>query len=314
MPNLQKIYYSPLCQRHQVSPGHPERPQRLQALVDYLQQQRTDKWQWVEPSPVAPTWFEYAHPATYVRALLNLVPKEGEPLIYLDGDTCLSAGSGKAVALSGGALKTAVDESAHWMAQNLYDDLPMSFCLHRPPGHHAERSTAMGFCLFNLLAVAVIYAHKAYGFERVAVLDFDVHHGNGTEDILQEYPQFFFASTYEEGIFPAGTVAKNSPYRQCLPMPSGITSEAFQSLWDKKILPTLVDFQPQIIFVSAGFDAHRDDPLANCTLDTSDFYFLGQRIKEIALTYQAPIIANLEGGYDLQALARSAHAFIQGLE
>ena len=310
MPDTKRIYYSALCQKHQVSAGHPERPERLQALVDFLQQKnRTDTWQWIEPQEVAQQWFTLAHPQTYVHNMFALLPKNDEPLIYLDGDTCWSAQSGKAVSLAGGALQQAID----WSMQLQANTIPISFCLSRPPGHHAERTRAMGFCIFSLVACAAIYAQENYALERVAILDFDVHHGNGTEDALQDYPSLFFASSFQQDIFPAGATAQKTAYRRCLPMPAGIDSHQFRELWDNEVFPALRAYKPQLIVVSAGFDAHHKDPLANCSLVEQDFSFLGQRIKEIATQNQAPIVANLEGGYDLQALAQSAYAFMQGM-
>lgn len=311
MPTYHRLYYSPLCQQHQVGVGHPECPQRLQALVSFLRQQNIDPhWRWVEPQAVVREWFEFAHPSAYIERMFACLPNAGEPLVYVDKDTCWSAQSGQAVLLSGGALKEAVD----WSMSEQGEGIAVSFCLNRPPGHHAERSVAMGFCIFSLLACAALYAHQHYQLERVAVLDFDVHHGNGTEDVLAPYPNLFFASTYQQGLFPEGTVEQNSAYRKVLPMPCGVTSETFRTLWEEKIFLPFMQYEPQLVFVSAGFDAHRQDPLASCTLVEGDFYFLGQRIGEVARFHQAPIVANLEGGYDLQALAKSAYAFLQGLQ
>jgi acetoin utilization deacetylase AcuC-like enzyme len=307
-----RIYYSPLCQNHQVSQGHPECPERLQAIVDFLEQEeRLSNWQWIEPSVVSQQWFEYAHPAQYVKKMFACLPAKGEPLIYLDGDTCWSAESGIAVNLAGGALKQAID----WVIKNSSPQIPhTAFCLNRPPGHHAELTTPMGFCVFSLLANAAIYAHKEHSLERVAILDFDVHHGNGTENVLANYPTLFFASSYQEGIFPAHTKAQKTTHRIYLPMPALTNSQTFRKLWEEEIFSQLQDYQPQLLLVSAGFDAHINDPLANCCLTEEDYFWLGKKIKNLSVQNKAPIIANLEGGYHLNSLAQSTGAFLQGVD
>ena len=301
-----KLYYSPHSQQHETPQGHPECPQRLAAIVNFLQQkeqqEKLKKWQWHTPNEVENQWFAYAHPKSFVDNIFASAPQSG--LVQIDADTYLSAGSARAVRLAGGALKQAIDDV-------ILQQSGVAFCLNRPPGHHAERNQAMGFCLFSLLANAALYARQQK-IERIAILDFDVHHGNGTEDVLRPYEKIFFASTYQQGIFPAGTRAKNTATRQIIPLQDASESLTFRRAWEG-IFDHLQHFQPQLILLSAGFDAHINDPLASLCLHEEDYYWFAQQLKQQLPSGANKIVANLEGGYHLDSLSRSVAAFMEGL-
>jgi acetoin utilization deacetylase AcuC-like enzyme len=252
-----------------------------------------------------------AHPRTYIEAIKKARPGKGQRPVHLDPDTVFSHGSWEPALRAVGAGLTAVDR--------VFD--PASgvknvFCQTRPPGHHAEKTRAMGFCIFGNIAIAGLYARKTYGAERIAVVDFDVHHGNGTQDIFWSDKDLFFGSTHQMPLYPGtGAVSEtgvgniwNAPLRP------GDGGDEFREAMETRILPALEAFRPDIVLVSAGFDAHRDDPLANLQLLEPDFAWVTQRLAEVADRYaNGRLVAMLEGGYNLAALASSVAAHVRTL-
>ncbi len=299
----------PACLQHQPGAWHPERPDRLKAVLRALEDERFARLL-REPAPEASALqLTRAHPADYVEAILAIRPEPGEPLA-LDADTLMSEGSRSAALHAAGGAVSAVDAV-------MSGRLRAAFVAVRPPGHHAESSRAMGFCLFNNAAVAALHARAEWGTSRVAVVDFDVHHGNGTQAILGPDPDFFYASSHQDPCYPgtgkswergvAGNVVN-------APLPPGTEGPAFRSAWREVILPALRAFGPDLVIVSAGFDAHRADPLAQLRLDASDFVWLtGELVSAADQHSQGRIVSVLEGGYDLAALATSAAAHVGAL-
>jgi acetoin utilization deacetylase AcuC-like enzyme len=297
----------PACLYHEMPAGHPESPDRLRAVLDRLNGPEFAGLQRLEAPPAAAGHLARVHPDYFVEALLDAVPERG--LVQIDGDTILSPGSGEAALRAAGALILAVDQVMQGAVRN-------AFCAVRPPGHHAEPTRAMGFCLFNNVAVGALHARKAHGLTRIAVLDFDVHHGNGTQVMFAEDPDLFFGSSHQMPLYP-GTGRVNERGRgniHNVPLAPGAGSAEFRKAWDGHILPALEAFQPELILISAGFDAHRADPLANLQLTEDDFAWVTGRLCEIAGRRCAGrIVSTLEGGYDLEALAESVAAHISVL-
>ena len=248
------------------------------------------------------------HPAYFVDAVLKAVPAEG--FASLDPDTHLSPGSGEAALRAAGAVVTGVDRVMAGKARNV-------FCAVRPPGHHAEPTRAMGFCLFNNVAIGAQHARARHGLKRVAVVDFDVHHGNGTQVMFEEDGDLFFASSHQMPLYP-GSGRPNEQGRAFnivnVALDPGSGSHEFRQAWDNTVLPKLDAFKPEFILISAGFDAHRRDPLANLNLVEADYAWATDRICAIAKDRcQGRVVSTLEGGYDLQALAASASAHVKAL-
>jgi acetoin utilization deacetylase AcuC-like enzyme len=248
-----------------------------------------------------------AHPRSFVEHIQHQIPAEG--LLRLDSDTTVSPGSFEAAMRASGAACQAVDE----VMQGLVDN---AFSAHRPPGHHAETMTAMGFCLFNHAAVAARHARAAHGAERVAIMDFDVHHGNGTQDIFWSDPSVFYASTHQMPLYP-GTGAPNETGAGNIcnaPLFAGADGVAFREAFEGKILPGLMNFRPDLLIISAGFDAHHRDPLAEINLTEADFAWATKKLMEVADTCcGGKVVSLLEGGYDLIGLSRSVGAHVQAL-
>jgi acetoin utilization deacetylase AcuC-like enzyme len=298
----------PAFKNHDTGPGHPERPDRMRA-IDAVMGHELFNPLIREDAPEAD--FEtltLVHPADYVEAIRQAAPAQG--LIYLDGDTVMSPGSLEAGLRAVGAGLRAVDAVMGGEARN-------AFCSVRPCGHHAEPSRAMGFCLFSNVAIAGKYARAKHGAERVAVVDFDVHHGNGTQAAFWDDKDLFFASTHQMPLYPgtgapsetgvAGNIV-NAPLR------AGDGGEKFKAAFDNRVLPALRNFRPDIVLISAGFDAHKSDPLANLMLVEADFGWATAKILEIAEeTAGGRVVSMLEGGYDLRALAGSVAVHVKTL-
>ncbi len=297
-------YYShPSGLAHDMGRGHPECPERLRAVEQGLMAPGLDKkLNAAEPVPAPPALLKRIHDGDYVDALAAAVPARG--VRQLDGDTAINAHSLIAAQYAAGATADAVDEVLAGRAAN-------AFCAVRPPGHHAERNRAMGFCLFGNVAAGAAHALHAHGLERVAIVDFDVHHGNGTEDIFRDESRVLFCSTYQNPLFPF-TDDTSVPGRLTKsPLRPGDGSRAFRAAVERDCLPALDAFRPQMIFVSAGFDAHRADPLADLNLENADFAWITERICEAAFSYcDGRVVSTLEGGYDLGALAAGAAAHV----
>ncbi len=284
------------CLRHDMGRGHPECPARLEAIEDRLRACGTMDFFRRELAPEAThEQLLRVHGEAHLAAMLG-----GARMI--DGDTIQTEQTLDAALRAAGAVVRAVDEV---MAGNA----TFAFCAVRPPGHHAERDRAMGFCFFNNAAVGAAHA-LANGLERVALIDFDVHYGNGTADIFRNDPRVWMYSTYQDPLYPHWPGAKDCPNLVDAPLPARAGSEAFRAAVTQHWLPAMERQQPQIIIVSAGFDAHAQDPLADLRLGYDDYHWIGSVLRDVAAQCcEGRVVATLEGGYDLHALARSVESF-----
>lgn len=297
----------PICLEHDTGYGHPERADRLRAVETALGQEQF-KGLVREEAPAAKLEeIERAHPKAYIEAIRDAVPEEGH--VMVDGDTTLSPASFKAALRAVGAGIRAVDQVAAGKVGN-------AFCAMRPPGHHAERARAMGFCLFDNIALAALHARAKHGAERVAVIDFDVHHGNGTQAIFWSDKDLFYGSTHQMPLFPGTGALDETGVGNIFnaPLKAGDGKAKFQEAFNERILPALDEFAPDFVFISAGFDAHVRDPLANIQLVEDDFAWVTQKLVEVADKHAGGrLVSMLEGGYDLQALAGSSAAHVSVL-
>ncbi|MGE3302533.1 MAG: histone deacetylase family protein [Hyphomonadaceae bacterium] len=295
----------PAMLAHEPPQGHPERSARLAAVLQALEGMALQR---VEAPPAPRAALARVHDAAYLDWLDTQFPEVG--VAALDADTYLSPGSREAASRAAGGVLAAVDAVLAGR-----DD--MAFCAVRPPGHHAEPNSAMGFCIYNNIAIGALHARAAHGLDRVAVVDFDVHHGNGTQTIAEREPALFFASTHQSPFYPGtGAAQERGPAGNIVnaPLPAGTDGSAWRRAMTALVLPALAAFGPELILVSAGFDAHRDDPLAQLALDATDFAWAGAALREVAQSSaRGRVVSTLEGGYDLAALGRSAAAFIGGL-
>jgi acetoin utilization deacetylase AcuC-like enzyme len=295
----------PACLEHLMPAGHPERPDRLRAIEQALEDERFQTLVRVQAPRAEKEMIARVHPADYIAAIEDAVPKEG--LVRLDADTTMSPGSFEAALRAAGGAVLAVDEVMSGKAAN-------AFVAARPPGHHAETATPMGFCLFNNVAIAARHAQAVHGAERVAIMDFDVHHGNGTQDIFWADPTVMYASTHQMPLYP-GTGAKSERGERDTivnaPLSAGDGGEVFREAMESVILPRLRAFSPDLVIISAGFDAHARDPLANLNLLEDDFAWATGRLLELAEAKAGGrLVSVLEGGYDLRALANSTAAHV----
>jgi len=298
----------PACLDHLNPAGHPERPDRLRAIEGALEHERFQDLARVEAPAAALETIALCHPMDYVTAIRDATPKAG--LARLDADTSMSPGSFEAALRAAGGATYAVDEVIAGRARN-------AFVATRPPGHHTETARPMGFCLFNNAAIAARHAQKRHGIERAAVVDFDVHHGNGSQDIFWSDPTVMYGSTHQMPLYP-GTGAKGERGEHGTvvnaPLSPGDGGEQFRAALETVILPRLRDFQPELLVISAGFDAHVRDPLANLNLLEADFDWATRKLLEIAeKTASGRVVSVLEGGYDLQGLANSVAAHVAAL-
>ncbi len=296
---------------HDTGFGHPERPDRMRA-IDKVMAHEAFKGLARTDAPLrddVEATIALVHPADYFAAIKSARPADGEEAVRLDPDTVLSSGSWEPALRAVGAGMLAVDQVMSGAAKN-------AFCQVRPCGHHAETARAMGFCLFNNVAVAARYAKQKHGAERVAIVDWDVHHGNGTQDIFWSDKSVFFASTHQMPLYPGtGALGEtgegniwNAPLR---PNDGG---EQFRAAMEQRILPALRNFGPDLILISAGFDAHEADPLANLRFVEQDFAWGTEQLLEVAERHaKGRVVSMLEGGYDLTALARSVAVHVKGL-
>jgi len=295
------------CLAHDMGEGHPESPDRLRVVLQALEHPDFATLLREEAPLVAREDLLRAHPAWYIDHILGLKPGLGE-LIALDGDTLVGPGTAEAaLRAAGGAVAGVEAVMAGWARA--------AFVATRPPGHHAEAAQSMGFCIFANAAIAALVARDRFGLERVAVVDFDVHHGNGTAAILQGERGMFYASSHQFPCYP-GTAGELSVRDDGvdLPLPPGAKSDGFRSAYREILLPAVDRFAPQLLILSAGFDAHKADPLAQLRLETSDFAWVTGELAAIADRHSGGrIVSVLEGGYDLAALAASAAAHVRGL-
>ena len=296
----------PDCLLHEMGSYHPERPARLTAIEDELTASGLmDKLVRHIAPLVTFEQLNRVHTAEYIASLDAKAPATG--IVHLDPDTAMNPHSLKAAYRAAGAVVLAVDLVISKNMEN-------AFCSIRPPGHHARRDQAMGFCFFNNIAVGIAHAIQVHALERVAVVDFDVHHGNGTEDIFRDDPRVMMVSTFQHPLYPYSGIAGGSGHMVNIPLAAGSSGEKFRAAVSQFWLPALRKFKPQMLFISAGFDAHQDDDLASLNLLEADYAWVTGQIKAIAREYaQNRIVSSLEGGYALPALGRSVAAHLKVL-
>ena len=298
----------PACIDHQTPPGHPERPDRMRAVEQALEDERFQILMGEQAPMATEELITLVHPLEYFQEIRNASPSEG--MVRIDADTTMSPGSFEAALRGAGGACLAVDEVMNQKASN-------AFVATRPPGHHAETAKPMGFCFFNNAAIAARHAQKRYGVERAAIVDFDVHHGNGSQDIFWFDKSVLYSSTHEMPLYPGtGAIGERGEHNTIVnaPLRAGDGGDQFRDAFETVILPRLRDFRPDILIISAGFDAHTRDPLANLNLLEADYTWVTQRLMDVANdSAQGRVVSILEGGYDLQGLARSTAAHVTAL-
>lgn len=293
---------------HVVPEGHPERPARMRAIERALEDERFASLVRVQAPRAEPSVATLAHPAEYVDALMAAVPEQG--MVGIDADTILSPGSMEATLRAIGGAVHAVDAVMRGECSN-------AFVAMRPPGHHAERMKAMGFCLFNHAAIAARHARAAFGVDRVALVDWDVHHGNGSQDIFWDDDAVLYCSTHQMPLYPGTGAASERGNKNTIvnvPLHANDDGEVFREAFEAGILSRLEAFRPDLILISAGFDAHRLDPLANLRLEAEDFAWATRRLMEAAeRSAGGRVVSVLEGGYSLEGLSKSVAAHVNAL-
>ena len=294
---------------HDTGPYHPERPDRLRAILGALEDPAFDGLVRLAAPAASMAEMTRVHPQDYVEAILGIQPAPGEH-VHVDGDTVMSQGSAEAIQRAAGAVVAGVDAVMQGKVRT-------AFAAVRPPGHHAAPGVPGGFCLINNAAVGARHAQAKYGVGRVAIVDFDVHHGQGTQAVVEPDPTLFYASTHQTPLYPGtGSPRETGTDNNVVnvPLSAGSGSAEFRAAWSERILPLLDDFAPELVIVSAGFDAHRADPLAQLEVETEDFVWLTEELLAIADRHaQGRLVSVLEGGYDLNALAESVATHVQSL-
>ncbi len=302
------LYTHPASFEHDTGPGHPERPDRIRAILAALDAASIPGLVRREAPEADLEAIRRAHPEPYPSRIRAAIPWSGHA--HLDPDTVVSHGSWKAALTAAGGAVAAVDAV-------LAGEDRCAFCCLRPPGHHAEPARAMGFCLFDNVAIAALRARHAHGIERIAIVDFDVHHGNGTQAIFWNDPNTLFVSTHQWPLYPGtGRETETGAANNVLnvPLPPGTDGVAYRAAVEAKVLPRLEAFAPELLLISAGFDAHVRDPLANFALVEEDFAWITARLVAIAERHgRGRIVSALEGGYDLEGLSKSALAHVRVL-
>jgi acetoin utilization deacetylase AcuC-like enzyme len=298
----------PACLNHVPPPGHPERPARLAEVLKALDAPDFRPLLRKEAPRADKEAIIRVHDSHFVDELLEAMPKSG--YMQVDSDTIASPGTGEAILRGAGALVLAVDTVLSGDAKNV-------FCAVRPPGHHATPTRAMGFCFFNNVAIGAQHARAKHGLRRIAVVDFDVHHGNGTQDAFSFNPELFYASTHQSPLYPGTGMREETGVANNIvnaPLPPGAGGPEFRRAFERDILPALKLFKPELVMISAGFDAHRSDPLAQLRFDESDYaWATGQLCAVAKESAQSRVVSTLEGGYDLEATAASAAAHVRAL-
>ena len=294
-------------QNHDTGDGHPEKIDRVTVVIDNFKKLDNKDLVWKKPSKFDKSLLEITHNSNYIDFVETSFPKKG--LSFLDGDTIVSPGSKEASSDAVGSIITAIDG-----VQN--NEFRNSFCAVRPPGHHAEKSKAMGFCIYNNVAVGANYLLKKYKINKVVIIDFDVHHGNGTQDIFKDNEKVLYISTHQFPFYPgSGTEHEKGKYNNIfnIPLPAGTTSEEYLNAYEY-VLKKIKEFKPEFVLLSAGFDAHKDDPLAQFQLESKDFYEITKRTLELSKLYcDGKVVSILEGGYDLSALKESTAMHVKAL-
>jgi acetoin utilization deacetylase AcuC-like enzyme len=298
-----RLYENKIFLEHNTPAGHPERADRLRSLAIALEHPNFERLERVEAPQANEDAVMLAHPESHFLSVMREIPEEEDLIRQIEADTHVSAKSLQAALMGIGGAMAAVDDVFTGKADNV-------FVASRPPGHHAEKTKAMGFCLFNNVAIAARHAQKTYGVERVAIVDWDVHHGNGTQDIFWEDPSVLFCSTHQMPLYPwSGERDETGKHNNIVnaPLETNSASEHFREAFSTRVLPALHNFRPDFILISAGFDAHHRDPLAQINLVGDDFDWATGRLMEIAGKYAGNrVVSLLEGGYDLEGLAESA--------
>jgi len=294
-------------QNHNTGNGHPEKIDRVTAVIDNFKRLDNKSLIWKKPSKFDRSLLEITHNFNYINFVEKSFPKKG--LSFLDGDTIVSPGSKEATSDAVGSIITAIDG-----VQN--NEFKNAFCAVRPPGHHAEKNKAMGFCIYNNVAVGANYLISKYKLKKVVIVDFDVHHGNGTQDIFYDNEKVLYISTHQFPYYPgSGTEQEKGKYNNIfnIPLPAGTTSEEYLNAYEF-VLRKINEFKPEFILLSAGFDAHKDDPLAQFQLESKDFYEITKRTLELSNLYcDGKVVSILEGGYDLLALQESTEMHVKAL-
>jgi len=294
-------------QNHNTGDGHPEKIDRVTAVINNFKKLDNKNLVWKKPSKFNRSLLEITHNSNYINFVEKSFPKKG--LSFLDGDTIVSPGSKEATLDAVGSIITAIDSVQNKEFKN-------AFCAVRPPGHHAEKNKAMGFCIYNNVAVGANYLINKYKLNKVAIIDFDVHHGNGTQDIFYDNEKVLYISTHQFPYYPgSGTEQERGKYNNIfnIPLPAGTTSEEFLNAYEF-VLKKIHEFKPEFILLSAGFDAHKDDPLAQFRLESKDFYEITKRtLESSSLCCDGNVVSILEGGYDILALQESTEMHVKAL-
>lgn len=293
------VYTSPSGLKHEMGAGHPECPGRLERVLEVFREHPAFKnTGMIEAEKIVRKDLLLAHEATYIDEIEHAVPQQG--YAFMDGDTALNPWTLEAAYHAAGAGIKAVEDALTGLVDR-------AFVAVRPPGHHAEPDCAMGFCFFNNIFLAARYAQQKHSVNSVLILDFDVHHGNGTETMTRRHQNIYFISTHQMPLFPGsgdpgGNIAQKI---RNIPLEAGTTSSVWRHIYEQQVWPEIVKYRPELLLVSAGFDAHREDPLAQINLGEEDFGWLGREISSIANQCHCPVVSFLEGGYHLDALKQS---------
>ena len=292
---------------HNTGNGHPEKIDRVTAIIDNFKKVDNKNLIWKKPNKFDEFFLNKTHSIEYINHVKQSFPKKG--LVFLDGDTIVSPGSKDATKDAVGSIITAIDGVQNKEFKN-------AFCAVRPPGHHAEKEKAMGFCIYNNVAVGANYLIEKYKYKKIAIIDFDVHHGNGTQDIFYDNEKVLYISTHQYPYYPgSGSNEENGKFNNVLniPLEAGTTSEEYLNAYEN-VLTKIKQFKPEFLLFSAGFDAHIDDPLAQMRLSTEDFYKITKRTLEYSKSFcNGRVVSILEGGYDLRALQNSTQRHVDAL-
>jgi len=292
---------------HNTGNGHPEKIDRVTTIIDNFKKVDNKNLIWKKPNKFDEFFLNKTHSIEYINHVKQSFPKKG--LVFLDGDTIVSPGSKDATKDAVGSIITAIDGVQNKEFKN-------AFCAVRPPGHHAEKEKAMGFCIYNNVAVGANYLIEKYKYKKIAIIDFDVHHGNGTQDIFYDNEKVLYISTHQYPYYPgSGSNEENGKFNNVLniPLEAGTTSEEYLNAYEN-VLTKIKQFKPEFLLFSAGFDAHIDDPLAQLRLSTEDFYKITKRTLEYSKSFcNGRVVSILEGGYDLKALQNSTQRHVDAL-